>query len=354
MSSFPKSMTDRPSIATVICTYASDRLDVLKTAIESVHHQSTPVNELIISVDHNHELAEQLRNEYPDMTVVENEETRGLSGARNRGIEAATSDVVAFLDDDAIADPDWLQWLANGFENPNVVAVGGSIRPNWAERRPGWFPEEFDWVVGCTYRGMPTDPSPVRNLIGANMSFRREIFQAVGGFRTGIGRVGTLPVGCEETELCIRVKQRFPNSVILYEPRARIAHLVPPGRGTLRYYFERCYAEGRSKTMVTRHVGTTDGLASERQYTFRTLPAGVARGLSEAVRHAQLSGAARAAAITTGLLVTTIGFATSQVAAKWSERSSDRSIQLPSPSHVVQTSTDTATGLEYVSSDIHD
>src|SRR5439155_54307 len=76
--------------------------------------------------------------------------------------------------------------------------------------RPTWHPPEFGWVVGCSYRGLPVEPAPVRNLIGCNMSMRRELFDAVGGFTHGIGRIGTIPLGCEETEWCIRVRQRFP------------------------------------------------------------------------------------------------------------------------------------------------
>ncbi|HVX28879.1 MAG TPA: hypothetical protein VHA53_00260, partial [Nitrolancea sp.] len=132
--------------------------------------------------------------------------------------------------------------------------------------------------------------------------------------RSGIGRVGTLPVGCEETELCIRIRQRFPEATLLYEPRARIFHQVPSQRSTWGYYLRRCYAEGRSKTMVAQHVGMADGLASERQYTMRTLPIGVLRGLGDIVRHADPHGPARAAAIVAGLATTTTGFVVSQIA----------------------------------------
>src|SRR6185312_4625824 len=142
-------------------------------------------------------------------------------------------------DDDATAEPDWLDQLAAGYADPRVCGVGGAIVPAWSVDRPHWFPAEFDWVVGCTYRGMPRVAGPIRNLIGANMSFRREIFDAVGGFRSGSGRGGTLPVGCEETEFCIRVLQRFPEAKLLYEPRARIFHQVPSHRGTWSYYVRR-------------------------------------------------------------------------------------------------------------------
>src|SRR5205085_69247 len=84
--------------------------------------------------------------------------------------------------------------LLPAYANLEVIGVGGTVEPLWLHGRPPWFPPEFDWVVGCTYCGMPEVAGPVRNLIGCNMSFRREVFEGVGGFRSGIGRIGTYPL----------------------------------------------------------------------------------------------------------------------------------------------------------------
>src|SRR5581483_12443163 len=101
-------------------------------------------------------------------------------GARNTGVSVATGSVCAFLDDDAEAAPDWLAWLVKAYADKDVLGVGGAIEPAWQDRRPEWFPEEFDWVVGCSYRGMPVISADTRNLIGANMSFRRDVLVNVG------------------------------------------------------------------------------------------------------------------------------------------------------------------------------
>jgi hypothetical protein len=140
------------------------------------------------------------------------------------------------------------------------------------------------------------------------MSLRRTVFEAVGGFRAEFGRVGTLPVGCEETELCIRAHRAFPDQVLLFEPNARVAHYVPAERSTFKYFAARCYAEGMSKAQVTRLMGARDGLASERAYTLRTLPAGVLRNLAHAVRHLDGNSVLRAGAIVAGLGITTVGY----------------------------------------------
>jgi glycosyltransferase involved in cell wall biosynthesis len=295
-------------ISVIICAYTEARWDDLVTAVESVQGQSVPPGEIIIVIDHNPGLLERVRAHIPGVVVVENRESRGLSGARNSGIAVAQGEVIAFLDEDAVAAPDWLEQLSAGYKDPLVLGVGGAIEPMWLDGRPNWFPEEFNWVVGCTYRGMPWTTAPVRNLIGCNMSFRRRVFEAISGFRSGIGRVGIRPVGCEETEFCIRAGQRWPQGVLLYEPRARVHHRVPTSRARWSYFRSRCYAEGLSKALVSRFVGARDGLASERTYTWRTLPHGVIRGLIDTLLRRDPAGLARAAAIIAGLAVTTAGY----------------------------------------------
>jgi hypothetical protein len=156
----------------------------------------------------------------------------------------------------------------------------------------------------------------VRNLIGCNMSFRRKVFEAVGGFRSGIGRVDTRPVGCEETELCIRALQVWPDRIMLYEPNARIYHRVPASRARWKYFLERCYSEGLSKAIVSKVVGAQDGLSSEWKYSLLTLPSGVMRGIGDAVAGRDGAGLARAGAIVTGLTITTTGYLVGRLSAK--------------------------------------
>jgi glucosyl-dolichyl phosphate glucuronosyltransferase len=297
-----------PTISVVVCAYTDRRWDDLRAAVASVHAQTVPALEVIVSVDHNPALRERIRRHLADVVVVDNQQRQGLSGARNAGLAVAKGDVVAFLDDDATAAPDWLERLAAGYAAPDVLGVGGAIEPVWSTNRPRCFPEEFDWVVGCTYRGMPVMQAPVRNLIGANMSIRRSVLNSVGGFRCDIGRIGTRPLGCEETELCIRSRRRWPNGRFLYDPSARVRHRVPASRASWRYFHARCYAEGLSKALVARASDVRSGLASERAYTMRVLPRGMVRGVVEAVAHGDPAGLGRSVMIATGLAVTTAGY----------------------------------------------
>ena len=296
-----------PSISVVICAYTERRWDDVLAAVRSVEEQHAGPLEVILVVDHNPSLYERLRAALPDVRVVENQGERGLSGGKNTGVALARGSVVAFLDDDAVAEPDWLRWLGAGYTDPAVMGVGGLTLPLWETGRPRWFPTEFDWVVGCTFTGRP--PGVVRNLLGGNASFRREAFEVGEGFVSRLGRStrSTRPLGCEETEFCIRVGQRRPGVTFLFEDRAVIWHRAPADRERFSYFRSRCYAEGLSKAVVTRSVGAGDGLSAERAYVARTLGRGMARELGEAL-HGDRAGLARAGAIAAGLLATTAGY----------------------------------------------
>jgi glycosyltransferase involved in cell wall biosynthesis len=296
-------------ISVIISAYTEERWDELIAAIQSVQRQTLPAREIILVVDHNPALLERAKEQIPGVTIVENSEAQGLRGARNSGIAAAHGEIIAFLDDDAVAIPNWLKLLCEGYSDPLVLGTGGAVTPAWAETKPTWLPEEFYWVIGCSYRGMPLTGAHVRNPIGANMSFRREIFETVGDFHSELELPGKRHAGgCEETELCIRAHQHWPQGFFLYQPEANVFHRVPVNRTRWRYLCSRCYIEGLAKATVSRYVGTQDGLASERGYTFRTLPHGVLRDLLDIVLQRDLSGAIRAGAIVVGLACTTTGY----------------------------------------------
>jgi glucosyl-dolichyl phosphate glucuronosyltransferase len=298
----------RHTLAVVICTYSAVRTSHLARLLEALGRQTRLADQVVLVVDHNPELLATIRRwALPAGTiVVPNAHGRGLSGGRNTGFEAARGDIVAFIDDDAIPEAEWLETLIADYSDPNVIGVGGPVEPSWEGRPPGWFPAEFGWVVGCGYQGLPEKRAPVRNFIGCNMSFRRDALIGSGGFRIDLGRIGLAPVGCEETELCIRLIANHPGRILRFQPAARVRHAVPPERMTWGYFRARCFAEGRSKARVAHIVGAGSALATERSYVVRTLT----RGL---VRNATHGSVRRSGAIVAGLATTTIGF----LAGRW-------------------------------------
>lgn len=304
------SMKTSVDVTVIICAYSEDRRDQLFAAVDSVRRQTSVPREIVVVIDHNPGLRERVRAELKDVTVVANEGVRGLSGARNAGVAVATTEIVAFVDDDAIAAPDWMESLICVYEQPNVLGAGGFVEPLWLEMRPRWFPDEFHWVVGCSFRGQPTIAAPIAHLIGANMSFRRAVIERIGGFNVQLGRLGLTPTGCEDTDLCIRARQAFPEGKIIYEPRARVYHRVPASRASWRYFCAYCRGEGATKALLVRFIGSRDGLAVERLYTLRTLPTGVAAGIFDALFRRDPGGLGRAGAIVAGFLMTTAGYFT--------------------------------------------
>lgn len=301
------------SFSVVIPAWSTEREAFLDRCLASLAEQTVEPHEVIVVVDHNPELRARVEQRWPDVTAVESVGDRGASNARNTGMRAATGEYVAFLDDDAYATPDWIERLRSAYTDDGIVGVGGPLEPLWPAERPWWFPDEFDWVVGCTYRGTPERREPVRNLIGANMSFRRRTLVEIGGERQGFGRVGSNPIACEETELCIRIRKQWPDAEIMFEPGARVIHQVTPQRTRVSYFVRRCIAEGRSKAIISVLVGLDSGLASERTYTTRVLPAGVLRNLAAAVRGRDARPLGRAAMIVAGLALTIFGFGAQQV-----------------------------------------
>jgi glycosyltransferase involved in cell wall biosynthesis len=284
-----------PSVSVVVSTYDESRWGHLVACVESVRAQSAPAAQLIVVVDHNDALLERARAAFAGVEVIANDHPRGLAGARNAGIAAAATEVVAFIDDDARAEADWLEQLRGCFAATATVGAGGALIPDWEAGRPSWVPPEFYWVFGCSYTGLPEREAPVRNPIGANMAARAEVLREVGGFREGdeadaprelrargmVRAAGNIP---DDTDLAIRVKQHFADAVWLYQPRARVLHSVPAARASLSYFIRRSFEEGVGKASLGRVVGTEASLSSERGYVSKVLPRGVLRELGKLVR----------------------------------------------------------------------
>jgi len=299
----------RPTVSVVIAAYSDDRWTQLSEAVASVAAQTRPAFETIVVVDHNPDLLSRARRELTDAVIIANVGVRGASAARNTGVALSRGEIVAFLDDDACATPDWLETLIAGFADPTVAGVGGRVDPLWATARPRWFPREFDWTVGASYSGMPETTAPVRNVWANNMALRRAAFDAAGGFREDFGKLGASSRP-EDTELCMRVT----SGSWLYEPTSAVGHWVPAQRATIRFFLRRCFAEGQGKAEIAAMDGAAKSTSTERSYTVRVLPSAVGRGLREAMA-GDRSGALRSAAIVGGFGMAAVGFALGCVSA---------------------------------------
>jgi GT2 family glycosyltransferase len=295
--------SNKLSVSVVVRCFSEERWDDLAECLESLFVQTRAADEIVVIVDHNPAMLERVQQTWSGwVKAYPNTHPKGSAGGWNTSLEVATSDIIAFIDDDAVATPGWLEHLLRHYHDPKVIGVGGFLTPKWLKRQPRWYPEEFFWIVGGSYKGLPEKLSPIRNLWGGNMSFRRSLMIAAGGFleMPELGNVGSTPVGGDETELCIRMRQQNPGTVILFDPKARVYHKVPPHKASYRYFLYRCRFEGRSKAVIRKLVGE-DGLSSETNHVKKTLPLGVLRALGRL-------NIAKAVAIIAGTFMAGVGF----------------------------------------------
>ncbi len=293
----------------VISAYTEDRWDLLCASIESIMSQSVVPRELFLSIDHNPALYDRCRHRWGEhragvpIHVVENKFEGRLGSARSTAAELATGEFVAFLDDDARAEPDWLEQMVAAFDDPTVVAVGGCPLPEFAKPRPVWFPFEFDWVFGCAYRGLPTEVAPIRHVIGAAMAVRRADLEAVGYFHSD---------DHDDMDMCHRLLHRSPESVIVFVPDAVVHHHVAESRVTWGYYWRRCFWVNRGKVGAFREMGAAGNLDAERQFAVRSVTAGIGNCARD-LRRGDLASLLRFGALCAGLLLAAVGYATGSV-----------------------------------------
>jgi len=180
------------------------------------------------------------------------EERLGLSVARNRAIREAEGEYILFLDDDAAASADWIGELAGLFDrDPQVGCAGGKIEPVWEGAAPAWLPPENRTLYSILdyadeIREMPAPHIP----FGANMAFRKSIFDDMAAFREDLGRVGNNLLSHEEAELIGRIRAR--GFKVLYTPYASVLHKIPRSRISRKWLLRRIYWQGVSKAVASK------------------------------------------------------------------------------------------------------
>ena len=306
-----QSETELLSASVIICAFTEKRWNLLLAAIDSIIEQTTSPTELIICIDHNTPLYQRLCEcikdgliEVPfEVRVIENRFPGRLGSARNSAIEIAQGNIMAFLDDDARADPTWLETLLQVFREEAVVVVGGRPIPEFGALPPSWIPAEFHWVFGCHYRGLPEKRSPVQHLIGASMAAKTDVLREIKGFHSD---------NHDDMDLSHRSVQVRPGTKVLYEPAAVVHHYVGPERLTWSYFWRRCFFVNLGKVRAFKDMGAAGNLAAEVQFGLTMLMVRVPRHLL-AVLRGDLWGPVRAAAICAGLLLGALGNLTGKV-----------------------------------------
>ncbi|MGB7084712.1 MAG: glycosyltransferase [Phormidesmis sp.] len=249
-----------PLISAIICTH--NREQYLGAAIDSLLNQTLDGYEVIVvdnaSTDSTAAVA-KARLTNPKVRYIY-ESTLGLSVARNAGAQAAQAPIIAYLDDDAEASAGWLASLLSVFnENEKVAIAGGKVTLIWPPNAqpPVWLSEDLSSGLGAYDLGdeLVYIQQPALTPRGLNYALRKQFLQAVGGFDTHLGRVGTNLLSNEEQHMTRLALER--GWQVAYVPAALAAHNVAPARMKPGWFLSRSWWQGISESYREQASGTT-------------------------------------------------------------------------------------------------
>jgi glycosyltransferase involved in cell wall biosynthesis len=243
-----------PRLSVVVCTY--NRADLLPGCLESLADQMADkhVYEVIVvnnnSTDTTQEIAESFTRREPNFRVVV-ETAQGLSQARNRGFKEARGQLVAYIDDDAKAHPDWVRSTTHFFEiHPDASGVGGPYKAYSLVPIPEWFPEEYgSKSMGNETRLLQKGES----ISGTNMAFKRSALIEVDGFDTALGMTGEKVSYGEEAHLTRKMLER--GMKIFYCAEMCVDHAILPYKLKLRWLLRSNFANGYDCVTAFNYAG---------------------------------------------------------------------------------------------------
>ncbi|MBQ0720402.1 MAG: glycosyltransferase [Gammaproteobacteria bacterium] len=249
-------------VSLIICTY--NRAESLKETLAYVKNLATPSNcdwEVIVvdnnSADHTHDVVSQLQDTWPNLRY-EFENQQGLSFARNHGIACSNGEILFFTDDDVLPEPDWIEKSLNGLEKHKADACGGFIAPIWEKAPPTWLTEKFHGFLAI--RTDRTEDYIINESsqlpFGANMAFKRSVFDDFGGFDVNRGRKGNVLASGEDGEMFERLLNA--GGKVVFIASAKVHHKVEGFRLTKKYFRKWRY-------QTSRNIALSNGWPGERK-----------------------------------------------------------------------------------------
>jgi len=225
---------EKPEISVLISTLKNQALPYILETMNSLSQQHDSNVELIIVVDENVELFNKLEK-YKKffnnicIKIIFNKTNCGLSYSRNLGIQNSSSDIIAFIDDDAVPKGRWVSSIIDSFKDPNVGGVAGEVVPDFESQDSlTWFPRALYWMISCSYTMTPTKRTEIDRGFGVNMAFRRHLLQKVGMFNTSLGLKKGKWIGGEDTDVFMKIRKN--NCKIIFNPDAIVHHKIPKKR----------------------------------------------------------------------------------------------------------------------------
>lgn len=243
-------------VSAVVCTF--DRPGALRRSLASLACQSLPRSSFeVIVVDNGPRAfaAALVGEEFPEARYIR-ESHAGLSRARNAGLREAGGALVAYLDDDAEAAPDWLEriWAAFSCGEPAPGCIGGRVDPVWEAPPPTWLSRELhDCLSLLDLSESRVVLQPGQWIVGCNMAFRRTLLERIGGFRESLGRRGRDLASMEEI-LALR-QVRAAGFECHYDPAVRVRHHIPAERLEKAWFRRRLFWNGVSTARMEAELG---------------------------------------------------------------------------------------------------
>jgi len=253
------------NVSVVICTH--NRSSMLADLLQSFKYQTVSPGEYeLIVVDNasSDKTEEIVLHASRDMTNLQYfyEPELGLSHARNKGIKKANGEIIAFIDDDALPESDWIEVLIRSFQSffPEPVCVGGRILPQWEVPKPAWFP---DGAHVQSLSLIDSGDAPIwlftPSLGAGNLAVKKSAFTQIGEFNTRLGRKGSALFSMEEILFLFMVLQEYGKQSLLYQPDAIVHHRITEDRiADQRYVFRRSYWDGVSKAVMKNIISRMD------------------------------------------------------------------------------------------------
>lgn len=246
------------AISAIICTH--NRADYLPRAIQSLVDQTLNADqyEIIVvdnaSTDGTVAVVDAIAH-WPHVIRYCHEPQLGLSHARNHGYHQARGQYVAYLDDDAIASPDWLAAILAAWHisSPQVGLMGGKVLPIWEGDRPPWLRAQLlPYLSVLDLASTPVTLNAQQYVVGANMTLPKALLAEIGGFQVGLGRRGKNLLSDEEFLLKQQLEVR--GYVTRYQPSLVVHHHIPRERLQQRWFLKRFFWQGVSKALTAQYL----------------------------------------------------------------------------------------------------
>ena len=249
----------------IVCTY--NRATSLRQTLECLARQDVPEStswEVIVVDNNSSDNTKQVLHEAGSLfsgvpLLYEFEGNQGLSYARNHGIQKAKGEVLLFTDDDVCPDSDWTNKILEAMKHLKCDACGGYIAPIWETKPPKWLTQKLYGFLAI--RIDETGPKVILDTdeppYGANMAFRRTVFDQVGLFDTTRGRTGNTLASGEDGEMFERILSAGLR--VMYCPKARVKHRIEAIR-MRRAYFRRWRFQN------SRNIAHSCGVPGKRRF----------------------------------------------------------------------------------------